>query len=38
MAIDPVCGMNVKEDTPFVTNYDGNEYYYLMFRRMQIVI
>jgi YHS domain-containing protein len=27
MAIDPVCGMNVQEGTPFVTNYDGSKYY-----------
>jgi len=27
MATDPVCGMNVEENTPFVTNYDGNKYY-----------
>ena len=27
MATDPVCGMNVKEDMAFVTNYDGNKYY-----------
>ena len=27
MATDPVCGMNVKQDTPFVSSYDGNEYY-----------
>jgi YHS domain-containing protein len=27
MATDPVCGMNVQENTPFVTNYEGNKYY-----------
>ena len=27
MATDPVCGMSVQENTPFVTNYDGNIYY-----------
>jgi Cu+-exporting ATPase len=27
MVTDPVCGMDVKEDSPFVTTYDGNTYY-----------
>jgi YHS domain-containing protein len=28
MAIDPVCGMKVKEDTPLKTSYKGKTYYF----------
>lgn len=28
MAIDPVCGMKVKEDTPLKSQYGGKTYYF----------
>ena len=27
MAKDPVCGMNIQENTQFVTEYEGKKYY-----------
>jgi len=27
MARDPVCSMHVEENTPFVSEYQGNKYY-----------
>lgn len=28
MAVDPVCGMKVKEDTDLVFEYDGKKFYF----------